>query len=136
MSHRGRWYVPAFDESREELRALRADRVAKAAIGPPGEPRPANFDAVAFVTRTLARVPWAHEVEVTLHTDPATAARHFPPTLAELEPTTNGTRLTMRAESLDWAAQLLAGSGFAFDVHAPDELRPRLRALAERLLAA
>ena len=42
----------------------------------------------------------------------------------------------MRAESLDWAAQLLAGSGFAFDVRTPDELRPRLRALAERLQAA
>ena len=136
VSHHGRWYVPAFDDSRHQLRTLRADRVVNARIGGPGEPKPTPFDAVAFVSRTLARVPWAHEVEVVLHTDPASAARHFPPTLAELEPHPKGTRLTMRAESLDWAAQLLAGSGFAFDVRTPDELRPRLRALAERLQAA
>ena len=29
-----------------------------------GEPVARGFDAVAFVSRTLARVPWAHEVEV------------------------------------------------------------------------
>ena len=58
-----------------------------ARIGGPGEPAAdPTFDAVAFVSRTLARVPWAHEVEVVLHTDPASAARRFPPTLAELEP--------------------------------------------------
>ncbi len=104
-----------------------------AEIGTRGEPQPTDFDAVAFVSRTLARVPWAHEVAVVLHTDPASAARHFPPTLAELEPVEHGTRLTMRAESLDWAAQLLAGSGLAFTVETPGELRPRLRALAARL---
>jgi predicted DNA-binding transcriptional regulator YafY len=136
VAHAGRWYVPAFDDARGELRALRADRVAAVRVGGRGEPRPPGFDAVAFVSRTLARVPWAHAIEVLLHTDPETAARRFPPTLAELTPADAGTRLTMRAESLDWAAGLLAGSGLAFTVITPDALREGLATIAARLTAA
>ena len=43
-----------------------------------GEPVRAGFDAVAFVSRTLARVPWAHEVEVVLHTDLETRRAALP----------------------------------------------------------
>ena len=136
VAHSGRWYVPAFDHARGELRALRADRVASVRVGGRGEPPPDGFDAVAFVSRMLARVPWAHEVEVVLHTDFESALRRFPPTLAELAPHDDGVLLRLRAESLDWAAGLLAGAGCSFDVRAPDELRDRLRALAVRLTAA
>ena len=115
---------------------MRADRVASVRIGGRGEPAPAAFDAVAFVSRMLARVPWAHEVEVVLHTDFASAARRFPPTLAELAPAPDGTLLRLRAESLDWAAGLLAGAGCSFEVIRPDSLRASLAALASRLTAA
>jgi hypothetical protein len=84
----------------------------------------------------LARVPWEHEVEVVLHTDLESAAARFPPTLAELEPLGTFTLLRLRAESLDWAAGLLAGAGCGFDVRRPEELRLALRGLAERLSAA
>jgi hypothetical protein len=85
----------------------------------------------------LARVPWAHEVEVVLHTDFETALRRFPPTLAELSPRDDGVLLRLRAESLDWAAGLLAGAGCSFEVCAPAaELRASLAALAARLTAA
>ena len=67
-------------------------------------------------------MPWAHEVEVLLHTDLATAARRFPPTLAELEPTADGTLLRLRADSLDWAAGLLAGAGLR--LHRPPPAEP------------
>jgi predicted DNA-binding transcriptional regulator YafY len=136
VSHRGRWYVPAHDHGRDARRALRADRFRSVQLGGAGKPPPPDFDAVAFVSRTLARVPWTHEVEVLLHTPPADAAAHFPPTLAELEPSGEGTLLRMRAESLDWVAGLLAGAGCAFTIHRPDELRRSVRALAERLRAA
>jgi predicted DNA-binding transcriptional regulator YafY len=88
------------------------------------------------VTRTLARVPWTHEVEVVLKTAPATAAERFSPTLAELEPTGADTLLRMRAESLDWVAGLLAGAGCDFTIRRPEELRASVRALADRLRAA
>jgi predicted DNA-binding transcriptional regulator YafY len=136
VAHSGRWYVPAYDDAREQLRALRADRIRDARLAGRGEPSPAGFDAVAFVTRTLARVPWAHEIEVHLDAAPEHAARHFPPALAELTPNPTGTTLSLRAESLDWAAALLAGSGLAFTVIRPDELRANLSRLADRLKAA
>src|SRR3954466_5990019 len=37
VAHGGRWYVPAFDFARGEVRALRADRVGAARIGGRGE---------------------------------------------------------------------------------------------------
>ena len=136
VSHRGRWYVPAHDRGRDAPRALRADRFSTVRLGGTGVLPPADFDAVEFVSRTLARVPWTHEVEVLLHTAPATAAEHFPPTLAELEPYREGTLLRMRADSLDWVAGLLAGAGCAFAIRRPTELRASVRALADRLRAA
>jgi predicted DNA-binding transcriptional regulator YafY len=136
VAHRGRWYVPAYDHGREAPRALRADRFADVRVGGPGRPPPPGFDAVEFVSRTLARVPWTHAVEVLLEAPPEVAARHFPPTLAELEPAAGGTLVRMRAESLDWVAGLLAGAGCGFTIHAPDELRASVRALADRLREA
>jgi predicted DNA-binding transcriptional regulator YafY len=136
VSHRGRWYVPAHDHGRGQQRAMRADRFVSVQLRGPGRPPPPDFDAVAFVSRTLARVPWTHEVEVLLHTTLAAAASHFPPTLAELEASGEDTLLRMRAESLDWVAGLLAGAGCAFTVRRPDELRRSVHALADRLRAA
>jgi predicted DNA-binding transcriptional regulator YafY len=135
VAHSGRWYVPAHDHGRGEPRALRADRFGDVRLGGSGEPPPPGFDAVAFVSRTLARVPWAHEVEVMLDAPLETVAARFPPALAELEPAGERTLLRMRAESLDWVAGLLAGVGCDFTVHRPDELRASLRALARRLVS-
>ena len=137
VAHGGRWYVPAFDHSRGESRALRADRLGSVRMGGRGERVPEGFDAVAFVSRVLARVPWAHEVEVVLHADLASAAARFPATLAELSVLgSEQTLLRLRASSLDWAAGLLAGCGFGFSVRRPEGLRMALRELAARLEAA
>jgi predicted DNA-binding transcriptional regulator YafY len=136
VAHHGRWYVPAHDHDRGEPRALRADRFATMRLGGRGLAPPDGFDTIAFVSRTLARVPWSHEVEVRLHVSPDRAAERFPPTLVELEPEGKGTKLRMRAESLDWVAGLLAGAGCDFEIRRPDELRESVRALAERLRAA
>ena len=136
VSHRGRWYAPAHDHGRDETRALRVDRFGVIRLGGAGRRPPPDFDAVAFVSRTLARVPWTHEVEVLLKTAPTEAAERFPPTLAELEPAGEDTLLRMRAESLDWVAGLLAGAGCDFTIRRPEELRESVRALADRLRAA
>ncbi len=136
VSHRGRWYVPAHDHGRDAPRALRADRFRTVQLRGAGRPPPPDFDPVAFVSRTLARVPWTHEVEVLLHTPLAVAAAHFPATLAELETSGEDTLLRMRAESLDWVAGLLAGAGCAFTIRRPDDLRRSVHALADRLRAA
>src|SRR5919106_383826 len=136
VSHRGRWYAPAHDHGRDETRALRVDRFGTIRLGGAGRRPPPDFDAVAFVSRTLARVPWTHEVEVVLKTAAEAAAERFPPTLAELEPAGGDTLLRMRAESLDWVAGLLAGAGCDFTIRRPEELRASVRGLADRLRAA
>jgi predicted DNA-binding transcriptional regulator YafY len=136
VAHAGRWYVPAHDHGRDEPRALRADRFGAVRLGGPGRPPPPGFDAVAFVSRTLARVPWTHSVEVLLHQPVDRARDRFPPTLAELEPAGAHTLLRMRAESLDWVAGLLAAAGCGFEIRRPEALRDSVRALAERLRAA
>jgi predicted DNA-binding transcriptional regulator YafY len=131
VAHGGRWYVPAYDHGREAPRAFRADRFGAVSTGGPGAPAPEGFDAADFVTRTLARLPYSHAIEAVLHAPPEQIP--IPPALAELEPDEHGTRLRMRADSLDWAAGLLASAGCEFTVVAPAELRSAVRALGERL---
>jgi predicted DNA-binding transcriptional regulator YafY len=136
VAHGGRWYVPAHDHGRGEPRALRADRFGAVRLNGRGEPPPHDFDAVAFVGRTLARVPWTHEVEVVLELPLETVTARFPPALAELEAGGERSVLRMRAEALDWVAGLLAGLGCDFTVVRPAELRDSLAKLADRLSLA
>jgi predicted DNA-binding transcriptional regulator YafY len=96
---------------------------------------PEGFDAVEHVSRSLARLPWGHEVEVLLDLPVDRAARRLPPTIAELVEAEGGTLLRMRVDSLDWMATVLAGLDCGFTVVRPDELRASVGALAERLAA-
>jgi predicted DNA-binding transcriptional regulator YafY len=132
--HTGRWYLAAFDHARDDLRTFRADRIRRptladeSAVGPPD-----GFDAVAYVSTSLARTPWRWEVEVILDLPFDEAAQRVPATLAELVEDERGTLLRIRVGSLDWAASVLVGLGCGFTVVRPDELRTSIRALAHRL---
>ena len=132
--HRGRWYVAAHDHDRGDLRTFRADRIGRVELvdGVVVDP-PADFDAVAYVSSSLARVPWTWEVEVWLDLSVDVATRRIPPTLAELSDDGGGTLLRMRSSSLDWVAALLAGLDCDFAIRRPSELRAGVRALATRL---
>ena len=135
VARRGRWYVPARNRGSAEVRTFRADRIAGAAIGEPAEPPEPDFDPVDHVVRMLASLPWAWEVEVLLDAPVEAIAARIPATLAELEHDDGRTRLTLRSDSLEWAAGVLAGLGADFEVVRPDELREHLAQLAARLLA-
>jgi predicted DNA-binding transcriptional regulator YafY len=134
--HGGRWYVSARAAESGEARTFRADRLSDAVLGAPVAPPPEGFDAVAAVTRSLARVPWEHAVEVRLAAPVAAVAERLPAALAELAEDGDGTLLRMRADSLAWVAEVLAGLGCAFVVHAPDALRDEVGAVARRLTEA
>jgi predicted DNA-binding transcriptional regulator YafY len=77
VAHAGRWYVPAHDHGRDAPRTFRADRFGAVRIAGAGRPPPPGYDAVEAVSRTLARVPWTHAVEVVLH-QPLERARALP----------------------------------------------------------
>ena len=132
--HSGRWYLAAHDHLRDDMRTFRVDRmrrlraIAESALDPPD-----GFDAVAYVSTSLARVPWRWEVEVVLDLPVDEAASRVPATLAELVDDDGATVLRMRVGSLDWMASVLAGLGCDFAVRRPEELRASVRALGERL---
>jgi predicted DNA-binding transcriptional regulator YafY len=135
--HAGRWYLAAYDHLRDDLRTFRVDRILRTELSDGAALKPtAGFDAVAHVTRSLARVPWKWEVEVLLDLPADQAARRVPATLAELVDDPEGTLLRMRVGSLDWMASVLAGLGCGFTIRRPDELRASVRDLAAQLAAA
>jgi predicted DNA-binding transcriptional regulator YafY len=132
--HSGRWYLAAYDHLRDDLRTFRVDRMRRLrAISEAAVDAPEGFDAVAYVSTSLARVPWRWEVEVLLELPVGEAARRVPATLAELIDEDGATVLRMRVGSLDWMATILAGLGCGFEIRRPDELRTSVRELAERL---
>ena len=134
--HSGRWYLAAYDHGREDLRTFRVDRMSRTSVSKePALAPPDGFDAVAHVSRSLARVPWPWEVEVLLHLSVDEAAQRLPATLAELAEADGGTLLRMRVGSLDWMAGILAGLDCGFTIQKPEELRARVHALADRLVA-
>jgi predicted DNA-binding transcriptional regulator YafY len=135
--HGGRWYVSARDAASGETRTFRADRFAGVVLGAVVDPPPEGFDAVTAVARSLAQVPYAWAVEVRLAAPVARVRERIPATIAELEPDgADATLLRMRADSLRWVAEVLAGIGCPFAIRAPDELRAEVRGLAGMLTAS
>ncbi|MER7546806.1 helix-turn-helix transcriptional regulator [Actinomadura sp.] len=132
--HSGRWYVTGRDHRSGQARTFRVDRIASAEPGAETFEVPGDADPVRQVTASLARVPYAHEVEVVLDAGLADARRRIPESVALLaEDPGGGVVMTMRAERLDGAARMLAGLGFPFTVRRPAELRGHIRDLARAL---
>jgi predicted DNA-binding transcriptional regulator YafY len=132
--HSGRWYLAGYDHLREDMRTFRVDRMLRMRVlDGSADDAPEGFDAVAYVSTSLARVPWGWDVEVTLELPLEEAVRRVPATMAELADEEGTTVLRMRADSLDWAANVLARLGCRFSIRKPDELRTSIRALADRL---
>jgi biotin operon repressor len=101
----------------------------------PYQQKPAVAADTGTVTRSLAAVPHAHEIEVVLATTLENAKRRIPPTVATLAETEGGVLLTGRAEHLPGLAAMLAGLGWPFTVRRPAALRDEVRALSDRLRA-
>ena len=135
--HGGRWYLSAHDHGRDAPRTFRVDRMrAVERLGTPAAPPPDGFDPVEAVSRSLARAPYRHEVEVLLEATLEAARERIPAYAAELAEAEGGVLLRARAERLDGMARLLAGVGLPFTVRRPDALRVAVGALAEVLAAA
>jgi predicted DNA-binding transcriptional regulator YafY len=135
--HGGRWYVTGHDHLRGEVRTFRLDRIAGAELtDEPFAPPPDDFDPVRSVTESLARVPYAHEVEVLFAGVPlAEVRRRIPKTVGDLIDLEEGVLFRTRAERLDGMANMLAGLGWQFTIRRPDELRSAVRDLARQLTA-
>ena len=130
----GRWYLAALDHENGEIRVFRVDRILSARLGLEPAPVPPGFDAVAFVSRSLARVPWRWEVELVADASMEEVRRDIPATVAEIEERSDGVLVRLRAEDLPGAARMLAAVSWAFVILKPAELTTALREHAEALL--
>src|ERR1035437_3360586 len=130
----GRWYLAALDHGHGEVRVFRVDRILSAKLGPEPAVVPPGFDAVAFVSRSLARVPWRWEIELVAYAGMDQVRREIPATVAEIDERSDGVLVRIRAEDLSRAARILAAVSWPFVILKPVELRTALREHAQVLL--
>ncbi|HEV7935618.1 MAG TPA: YafY family protein [Actinomadura sp.] len=133
--HSGRWYVTGHDHRRGEIRTFRLDRVVTVIAGTESYEIPAGLDPVQEVTRSLAAVPYEHEVEVLIETTLEEARRRVPPTVATVLEQDGGVLLRTRVQRLEGMARMLAGLGWPFVIRRPEELRTAVRELGAALTA-
>lgn len=129
----GRWYVVGHCHLRKDLRSFRIDRIE--AVHPLGVPfkRPADFDALAHLTFSMATLPRNHAIEVRLHVSRERVRREIPETLGILEESADSARLLAQTDDLDWFARLLARLPFDFTVIRPAALREAVKRAGRRL---
>jgi predicted DNA-binding transcriptional regulator YafY len=130
-----RWYLVAFDTTRQEWRTFRVDRMSAAQLdGTRFTPAPDPPDAAAMVAHGIAVATYDIQARVRLHISPAEAARVIPRTVADLEPESDESVIAVIGGEGDWIARYLAGLECDFEVLEPDLVRTELRALGRRLV--
>lgn len=131
----GAWYVIGMCHLRNDVRSFRVDRIRGVRSMDVSFSRPAGFDALDRLTRSIATLPRAIAVEVMLHTDLGTARSEFSPAIGLFEPVAGGVLLRSRTDDLAWFARQLARLSFGFDIRTPKRLRDELAARAAQLQA-
>lgn len=140
LVHTGRrWYLAAWDLSRNNWRTFRIDRIGpKLSTGSRFAPRqPPEGDFAAYVSRSVSYAPHPHQARIVLQASVEMAAERVPPAAGTLEAVDEHTCvLHTGATSLDTLSVYLALIGFDFEVREPPELVERIRWLAERFARA
>lgn len=137
-----RWYLVAWDPRRDDWRTYRLDRMGDVRlIGGRFAARPIPAPSAAeFVRRGLGSVGAHHEATVRLSGAAADLDRAERWLGAQAHrPTGDPTRMTLRADSQEWLAGLIAMLSVSFELmveEAGDEVRRLLAAAAERLAGA
>ena len=131
-----RWYLVAWDEDREDWRTFRIDRIrGQIKAGRRFTPRPIpEGDVAAYVSRSIASRPYAHQATVVFHAPKERVAKQVPALSAYLSPIDDERcRMETGADTLDRIALYVSLVGEDFEVEHPPELRTELRRLATRI---
>lgn len=129
----GAWYVVGMCHLRKDVRSFRLDRIREVRSLDAIFSRPAGFDVLDRLTRSIAALPRAIPVEVLLRTDPHTAQSEFSPAIGLFEPVAGGVLLRSRTDDLAWFARQLARLSFDFEIRLPQRLSTEVLAHAARL---
>jgi predicted DNA-binding transcriptional regulator YafY len=129
----GFWYAVGYCHLRSGIRVFRLDRILQAELRDETFERPADFDSLGYVMRSLANTPTTWAVEVLLETTLEEAQHYVPPVIASLEQVSDGVMFRCSVGHLHWLAHFLSGLGCPFIVHRPVELRDELQKLSSRI---
>lgn len=137
VNHSGRWYVTGADPAIGENRTFRLDRITGARTLPGSFDEPPGPDPAQRVLSGLAATPYRHEVALRINGTVDQIRTRLPASIATVDDTApdeeRWRRVELRAEHLDWLPAVLASLDRPFAIDHPDELRPLVRALADRL---
>lgn len=133
-----RWYLVAYDVTRNDWRSFRLDRIADVPqpTGARFRPRvlPAK-DAAEFVRRNIT-APGARQVTVIIEAPSAVIRQRIGKWAEISEEGPARCRVTMMPENLDWPAIALGVAGADFQVIDPPELTEHIRDWAARFTRA
>ncbi|MEV6243472.1 YafY family protein [Lentzea sp. NPDC051838] len=137
LVHTGkRWYLVAWDVSKQDWRTFRVDRIPDAptlaARFTPREPPAKSLGE--FVSRQVSTNVYTYQAVLTIHAPMQAVAERSSPVSAALEPI-DDTKCLMRtgADTLDRIVFHLMFLGYEFDVHEPPELRDHLQSAINRM---
>lgn len=130
----GCWYAVGWCHLREGVRSFRLDRIGSLEACEEGFTRPADFDALGYLVRSVATLPRAWTVEVLLKTTLARAQAQFFDTIGVFEQEEDGVVMHNQSDDIAWFARQLASLPFGFEIRRPPELREAVRECAEGLL--
>ncbi|MDQ3692020.1 MAG: YafY family transcriptional regulator [Chloroflexota bacterium] len=118
----GAWYTAGYCHLRGDLRVFRLDRVVGAE--PEGTPftRPADFDSLAYVQRSFARLPAGWSAEIAIDAPAEEARRWVTPLFAVVTEEAGEVIVRCSAMDIDWLARALVALPFEFRVRRPPEL--------------
>lgn len=126
------WYVVGESHLRG-VRSFRLDRIVRVELEGTPFVRPANFDPVAYIQRSLTTLRTRWQVEIVLNAPLDVARQWVSPMFAVVAQEGDAVVLRCTAENLDWLARRLVGYPFDFRIRTPPELRAALRRLQERI---
>lgn len=128
LVHTGRrWYLFGFDMDRDDWRTFRLDRVdTPVATGIRIKNRKVP-DPIEYVQRGITVDAWNFRARVRLDVSAEIALRHIPVTVGVVEPSAEGSILTIGADDISWLARFLLNLPFPLEADTPPELRQELR---------
>ena len=129
-----RWYLVAFDLTRQAWRTFRPDRISEPKVtGVPFE-RTDPPDAAALVAHGVALAAHPIRALVRLHLPRERAERVMSPTAGVIESDDGHSTLVQIGGDVEWIAEYVAGLPCRVEVLDPPEVRAQLRAVGERLV--
>lgn len=131
-----RWYLVAWDLSRNDWRTFRVDRIqGKLKLSTRFKSRrPPEGDFAAFAAKSLSQAPYPYRARITLHASLDTVLPRIPASAGVLEAIDgNSCTLQTGSHSLEGLTVHLLMLGVRFQVHEPAELITYMREVSERL---